>query len=156
MVPTYKYLGITLDSTLTFNYHVKTVVNTIAKANLLAKVCRFMNKEVAVHIYKSMILPYFDYGDVIYNSASQDILQIRCFKICKNLNIRHDTEDLHTITKMPMLADRRKAHVNNFVHARTNNVVMLDTRNIRTRAHDAPLFRINIPKNEAYWSSTME
>ena len=103
-----------------------------------------------------MILPYFDYGDVIYNSASQESLdklqrlQNRCLKICKNLNVRHDTKDLHRITKMPMLTDRRKAHVNNFMFARTNNVTLIDNRNIRTRAHDAPLFRLDIPKNEAY------
>ena len=75
IVQTYKYLGITLDSTLTFNYHVRTVTNMISyKANLLAKVRKFLHKEVAIKIYKSMILPYFDYGDVIYGSASQESL----------------------------------------------------------------------------------
>ena len=35
IVPTYKYLGITLDSTLTFNYHARTVANTVSyKASL--------------------------------------------------------------------------------------------------------------------------
>ena len=75
IVQTYKYLGITLDSTLTFNYHVRTVTNMISyKANLLAKVRKFLHEEVAIKIYKSMILPYFDYGDVIYGSASQESL----------------------------------------------------------------------------------
>ena len=39
LVPTYKYLGVTLDSTLSYNYHVKTVASIVAyKANLLAKI----------------------------------------------------------------------------------------------------------------------
>ena len=59
-----------------------------------------------------MILPYFDYGDVIYNSANKDgldklqRLQNRCLKICKNVNIRFNTEELHNLTKMPMLQVR--------------------------------------------------
>ena len=37
IVPTYKYLGFTLDSTLTFNYHVKNTAAIVSyKANLLA------------------------------------------------------------------------------------------------------------------------
>ena len=49
-----------------------------------------------------------------------------------------------------MLAARQKAHVNNFMYTRISNASLMDKRNIRTRAHDAPLFKINIPKNEAY------
>ena len=162
IVPTYKYLGITLDSTLTFNYHVRTVANMVEyKANLLAKVRKFLTETVAMKIYKSMILPYFDYGDVIYNVASQEgldrlqRLQNRCLKICKNLNIRHDTNDLHRITKMPRLDLRRKAHINNFMYGRLKQVALVDARDIRTRAHDAPLFKVSIPANETFKRSVL-
>ena len=57
IVRTYKYLGITLYCTLTFNYHVKRVANMVAyKTNLLAK-RKFLNEKVALRIYKSIILP---------------------------------------------------------------------------------------------------
>ena len=157
IVPTYKYLGITLDSTLSFNYHVRTVSNMVSyKVNLLAKIRKFLDEKVALKIYKSMILPYLDYGDIIYNTASQEgldklqRLQNRCLKICKNLSIRFDTKELHSITKFPMLETRRRAHINNFMYKRLKKVSLVDTRDIRTRAHDAPLFKIKIPKNEAY------
>ena len=157
IVPTYKYLGITLDSTLSFNYHVRTVASTVSfKINLLAKIRKFLNETVALKIYKSMILPYFDYGDVIYNTANMEgldklqRLQNRGLKICKNLHVRYDTKDLHRITKVPMLKIRRKAHVNNFMFNRLKKISMVDTRDIRTRAHDAPLFRIKVPKNESF------
>ena len=105
-----------------------------------------------------MILPYFDYGDVVYNSAGQEALaklqrlQNRCLKICKGFNVRFETKELHTITKMPMLEDRRAAHVivNNFMYSRLGKKELLDEHNIRTRAHDALLFKVAIPKNEAF------
>ena len=76
VVPSYKYLGFTLDSNLSFNCHVKSVSTMVAyKANLLAKVQKFLTDSVALKIYKSMILPYFDYGDVVYNQANQEGLE---------------------------------------------------------------------------------
>ena len=162
IVPTYKYLGITLDSTLTFNYHVKSVANVVSyKINLLAKIRKFLSEKVALKIYKSMILPYFDYGDVIYNTASQEgldklqRLQNRGLKVCKKLNIRYGTNDLHRVTEMPQLEMRRIAHVNNFMYTRLSNVALVDGRDIRTRAHDAPLFKIIVPRNEAFKRSVL-
>ena len=149
VVPTYKYLGITLDSTLTFNYYTKTVCNVVAyKTNLLAKIRKYLTEDVALKVYKSMILPYFDYGDIIYNTASQELrdklqrLQNRCLKICKRVNTRFNTKDLHSITNMPMLHVRREARQIKHHH--------VDKRNIRTRAHDAPLFMVKVPRVEAY------
>ena len=49
IVPSYKYLGITLDSTLSFNYHVKTVASTVSyKINLLAKIRKYLTERVAL------------------------------------------------------------------------------------------------------------
>ena len=156
-VPSYKYLGFTLDSTLSFNNHVSTVVSMVTyKANLLAKIRKFLTDTVALKIYKSMILPYFDYGDVIYNSANQERLdklqrlQNRCLKISKGLGIRYGTDALHAITKVPKLEVRRTAHINNFMQGRLKCTSLLDNREIRTRAHDAPLFKVEVPRVESY------
>ena len=54
------------------------------------------------------------------------------------------------ITKMPQLAQRRTAHINNFMYNRLENEVLVDRRDIRTRAHDAPMFKIEIPKVETF------
>ena len=157
IVPTYKYLGFTLDSTLSFNYQVKCTANMVAyKANLLAKIRKYLTEDVALMIYKSMILPYFDYGDVIYNSAGQEgldklqRLQNRCLKICKRLNVKFSTNDLHAITKMSLLKSRREAHINNFMFNRLSRHNLVDHRDIRTRLHDAPTFLVKIPNLEAY------
>ena len=38
----------------------------------------------------------------------------------------------------------------NFMYLRKSNVRLLNNREIRTRAHDAPLFDISVPRCEAY------
>ena len=156
-VPTYKYLGILLDSTLSYNCHVNNVVSTVTyKANLLAKIRKFMTNNVALKIYKSMILPYFDYGDVIYNTANQTGLdklqrvQNKCLKTCLGFGRRHETKSLHATAKVPMLEARRETHVNNFMYHRLSRPHLLDGRNIATRAHDAPMFRVVKPSIEVY------
>ena len=103
-----------------------------------------------------MILPYFDYGDIIYGSANKDgldklqRLQNKGLKLCMGYDRRHNTDDLHREAKCPKLESRRSAHVNNFMFNRIDRSDLVDNRPIRTRAHDAPLFRVDIPKNETF------
>ena len=44
----------------------------------------------------------------------------------------------------------RTAHINNFMYGRLERTDLRDGRDIRTRAHDALLFKVAIPKNEAF------
>ena len=57
---------------------------------------------------------------------------------------------IHKLTNVPFLKDRREAHVLNFMYTRKGNVNLLNNREIRTRAHDAPLFEVKIPRSEAF------
>ena len=75
LVPSYKYLGIHLDQTLSFNHHMKKVINTIShKLYIFSKIRRYLNDFSALTVYKTMILPYFDYGDVIYMFSNVSLL----------------------------------------------------------------------------------
>ena len=126
------------------------------KINLLSRIRRFLTNDVALSIYRSMILPYFDYGDVVYGAAGAagleklQRLQNRGLKICKDFDRRFNTERLHSITKCHKLKDRREAHLNIFMYGKLGCPALRDNRNIRTRAHDAPLFKVKVPKFEAY------
>ena len=65
---TYKYLGITLDSKLSFNHYVDLLINRLAnKIWLLAKTRAFIYSNTSILLYKTMTLPYFDYGDIFYD-----------------------------------------------------------------------------------------
>ena len=156
-VPSYKYLGLVLDSTLNYNLHVSQVLRTMLhKLMLLSKMKKYLRDDVALRIYKSMLLPYLDYADVIFCKAtSKDLdklqrMQNKCLKICMGKDGQCSTEVVHKLANVPFLRDRREAHVLNFMYVRKSNVKLLNNREIRTRAHDAPLFEISVPRCEAY------
>ena len=64
-VKNYSYLGIVLDNKLQFNDHIK---NNIKKAGhkvyMLSRVRQYVNTNTALTIFKSMILPYTEYGNI--------------------------------------------------------------------------------------------
>ena len=57
-----KLLGITIDSSLCFKAHVKSVCNKVnVKVSALRRVRKFIPSEVMVNIYKAFILPHLEY-----------------------------------------------------------------------------------------------
>ena len=158
LVPSFKYLGMTLDPTLSFSHHVSATIRCVQhKIILLSKVKKYLNADVALKIYKSMILPYLDYADVIYSKANvSDLdklqrLQNRCLKLCQGRYGRLDSDRLHRDLRVPYLKARRKAHTLNFMYVRkSRRPDLLNRREIRTRAHDAPLFVTKVPRCEAF------
>ena len=63
IVPYFKYLGLTLDPTLNYGKHIASVTRLICyKMTLLAKLKKYLNANSALLIYKTMLLPYFDYA----------------------------------------------------------------------------------------------
>ena len=88
-VPSYKYLGVILDTSLSFNLQIQLTTNKVShKLYVLSKIRQFLTEKSAILIYKTMILPYFDYGDIVYMLSSKnelnklEILQERCINIC--------------------------------------------------------------------------
>ena len=61
----YKYLGITIDESLTFHNHLKNTITILAhKIYLLHIIRSYINTDATIIIYKTMILPYADYGEL--------------------------------------------------------------------------------------------
>ena len=90
-----------------------------------------------------MILPYLDYGDIFYMNANAEQLQTlqnRAIRICFSTNLRAPIEILHNSAQLPRIGSRRTSHLLNFMLKNRNNKEFLNTRNVRTRLHDAPVF----------------
>ena len=67
MVTSYKYLGLTLESCMAFETHMTNLFKIVShKVWLLSKLRRYVNLKSAETIFKTMILPYFDYADIFY------------------------------------------------------------------------------------------
>ena len=156
-VPTFKYLGTVLDPTLNFTHHLDSAIRIVThKMTLLAKLKRYLNNSVAIQIYKSMILPYLDYADVIFHNTNVSHLdklqrlQNRCLRICSGWDRMFSTDRAHKLSNVPFLKDRRKAHVLNFMYNRKSRPELMNVREIRTRAHNAPMFNVTVPRCEAF------
>ena len=156
-VPSYKYLGMILDSSLTFKPHLASVVRSVShKIYLLSRIRKFLSNRTALLVYKTMVLPFFDYADVVYHNAnSNDLeklqrLQNRALKLCLGFHKREDTEMVHRSAKVPLLENRRRSHVYNFMFKRKEMKYNLDVPTIGTRSADSPRFILPNPNLECY------
>ena len=92
-------------------------------------------------LYKSMVLAYIDYGDIIYEATNTanlmklQRLQNQCLRICARSRDHIPTTELHCRYKVGILESRRQAHLNNSTFKQQNNSDLVDQRIIRTRAH---------------------
>ena len=76
VVDSYKYLGLTLDSSVFFEQHLKNMIRTIGhKLYLLTKLRRFVTQVAAERVYKTMIQPYFDHADFFYEACTNHKLE---------------------------------------------------------------------------------
>ena len=129
----YKYLGVTIDEILSFNAHLNNTIKLVAhKIFLLNKIRYYITDDAAVKVYKSMILPYLDYGDIFFMNASSvqvkklQTLQNRALKICQSIpNIPIDV--LHQAAQIPKLIPRRVTHLRNFMFKNRSNLKILNT-----------------------------
>ena len=87
-VPSYHYLGIELDSLLSFDKHMD---NTVKKCNqklyIFRRIRRFISEKTAILIYKQTIRPLDEYCSFIFNSGKKskidkiDRIQSKCVRI---------------------------------------------------------------------------
>lgn len=75
----FKYLGVFIDSKLKWTLHIDELCKKIGKMiSFLGRLSSFVNESGLKLLYNSVIIPYFDYGDVLWHSAAKtqlDILQ---------------------------------------------------------------------------------
>ena len=99
-VDSYKYLGVTLDNHLTYNTHLNNTIKITAyKLHQLGMIRRYITEGAALQIYKTMVLPYLDYGDIFIIGANKSKLakmqrlQNRGLKMCQDIISAHGYKD---------------------------------------------------------------
>ena len=69
-VSTTKFLGIYVDEHLNFKYHIDQMLQKVSRSiGLLFKLKYFLPKNVLLTLYNSLILPYFNYGIVLWHNS---------------------------------------------------------------------------------------
>ena len=159
---TFNYLGIKLDNKLDFESHAKECIRLVShKLYLVTKIRNIINNKQALTIYKSKILPYFDYGDIFYNKTFSRTLekiqklQNRAIRLCLGRDSRYNVLLLHQESKIPKLDNRRHTHLLNFVYPRAHNIEYLDIPVVPLRRYDAPILFVHFPNNESFRHSIL-
>ena len=71
-VTTHKHLGLTLDSKLSFEAHIKATISKARKAiGLLRMLSKYLPRNALCQVYKSYVRSQLDYGDVVYHNPSK-------------------------------------------------------------------------------------
>ena len=66
----HKHLGTLVDDKLSYEHHLKFVLNKVKKTiALLRKFQQILSRQSLITIYKSFIRPHLDYGDIVYDRA---------------------------------------------------------------------------------------
>ena len=72
IVNSYKYLGVTMDNQLNYNLHVnKLVASVSSKLKLFQRMRSFLSVPAAILVYKSMLLPVLEYGDILLSATTR-------------------------------------------------------------------------------------
>ena len=145
IVTSFKYLGIILDGELKYDLYIVEMKRKIGYRIIqLARIRNYMNTKQALEIYKSKILPYFDYGDILYEGTAQQLtkklqnLQNRALKICLKLPPRSSTALVHQTAKVNYLQDRRSTHILRYAYKKCEKADNRLEPRRDTRANDGP------------------
>ena len=106
-----KYLGLIIDSELSFKHHVSYVLQKVsATFGVLRRLSYFTPNYVLRTIYLSLIYPYLMYGVEVWGGSSESLLcrlsklQDRCIRLCSN-TAREDMQNLYREYKLLPFAE---------------------------------------------------
>ena len=72
----HKHLGMLLDDELSYEHHLKSVLNKVKKTiGLVRKFQQILPRQSLITIYKSFIRPHVDYVDIVYDRAFNESFQ---------------------------------------------------------------------------------
>ena len=124
----YTYLGVKLDQTLNYDLHAKLIIQRVSdKIVYLKRVRRFINATAALNIYKNMILPILEYGDVLFLSLKGAVrkrlqtLQNKALKCALGLDPFTGSEEVHRLAKLEKLEVRREQHALHLMFKQRDN-----------------------------------
>ena len=117
-VSSYHYLGVDLDSGLTYDKMLNITYNKAnRKLYMLKRIRPYINCSTANLVYKTYVLPMMDYADFLIESGRKentdrlDNLQKRALKLIDNKTNRGlDMDQLMNIYYIHSLTERRKKH----------------------------------------------
>ena len=111
----FKYLGVVVDESLSWNNHVSYVASRVyPKLKLLSRTSSFLSPEILLKIYKTTNLPIWDYGCIVWgfcskkNSDFLERLQNKAMQIILRTNHLACTQSMRERLGLSTLSNRRR------------------------------------------------
>ena len=158
-VKSYRYLGTTLDQTLSVVDQLNKLNQLIAqKLTSFRKIRKCMSERTAITIYKATILPIFYYNDIIYQLLNRQ--QITKLQRIQNRALRMvfggrvlSVAEMHNTAGVEYLENRREAHLLALMFNRSKDTKYTDSSERITRRADATLLKVPRSTNNKYTNS---
>ena len=130
----FKYLGVILGEDLSWGDHVKNITSkTNQRLGLVRRIKHLLPLHARLTLYHSLILPLFDYGDIIWggknNATLMSNLQIQQNKAAKIIldKAKYSSEtNTVEILKWKRLDERRHMHRCVFIFRCLNDIIDFD------------------------------
>ena len=147
-VDTAKFLGLLIDSNLSWNSHTQHVSKIVSKYNgIIRKVRPFLPLHSLTTLYNSIVLPYLSYGAIIWvdsnnsNLASLFLLQKRVIRSCTNSLWLAHTDPLFSSLSTLKVHDIYKLQLASFMyqfhhHQLPPDLLKDDFFNVDTPSHN--------------------
>ena len=162
-VSAYKYLGVTIDCQLNYNLHVNKIIACVtSKLKQFYRMRSFLSVKAALLVYKSMLLPILEYGDIflyattVRNRKRLQVLQNRGLRCALGLQMDTSTDELHAEANLLKLKYRRELHLLNFMYgaAKVEGNLRKGTAGaVVTRSQKKRTLMIKRPKSEKFKKS---
>lgn len=162
-VSNFKYLGIMLSTHFTWTSHIEYISSKINKnLGLLRRIKHLLPKQARLLFYNSLVLPIFDYADVIWGDKDNvvlmnelQVLQNKAAKIILNRPLHSSASDALSTLKWLNLKQRRMYHrciyiykcINNLTDHSLDIVKCSEIHSYNTRNKDA----LRLPKVKRKW-----
>jgi len=124
-----KYIGVLIDSRLSFKAHISSITKKIARTiGLFYKLRYYMNQKTLIMIYNSLIYPYLIYATSIWGNACDSIinpifiLQKKAVKAITFSDVRTHSAPLFKLLNILTIHDIYKIETLKFVHDCLNKV----------------------------------
>jgi hypothetical protein len=74
-----KFLGVILNSKLTWDDHIKTISNKISKnIGILYRICHNIPQLTLINLYYTLINPYYEYCNIVWATNNSTAIQSLC------------------------------------------------------------------------------
>ena len=159
-VERHEYLGIIIDDKSSFKYHnIKCSSRASIKMYQLRKIRGCITTKCALTIYKTMVLPLFEYGGLFLDSCTateqtkMQRLQNQALRITYKQDNYANVYNLHNTANLLPLKLRRAIALTKIMFNQVQDNEGLRLRELSTRAHDGPVMEVLKPTSSKYMKS---